>query len=399
MKATRTTKLKIGPAPHLDALVVRYLRAACWVSKQVFNSGELNTNRLSRAFYAVVREKFDIPSQLTCSLFRQVAGNYKTMQESGLWRLAVYSRPTMPVTYKHDFARNRKGVIILGETVSLTHHSIPIHGWGDSKVKRVGDCWYLCLAHEVDIPEPLATGGIVGVDMGIKRLLVATNSANEKTFFYKGGVLNHRRTCIRRTRGAVQSVGSKSSRRLLRRMSGHEEAVTVVLLHTASKRLVRYAVAHGARRIVVEELGRDLRAASKKKGKRLCAKVHRWPFAKARFFLTYKAAAVGIEVEAVDPRNTSRGCNTCGHVSKSNRRGLRFCCQKCGHTDDADRNASKNIRLRSVFTELRSVETGSVNAPKSIESVDLSSKSCVLHGDSVLVEDSAKSPCLEAGEL
>lgn len=393
MKAIRTVKCKIGESAHLDEISVRYLAAACWVSKQVFESKELNSNRLSRAFYAVVREKFEIPSQLTCSLFRQVTASYKTLKALGKWDLCIYKRPTMPLTYKRDFARNKKGLTILGKPAALHHPHIPESGWKDSKVKRVGKVWYLCLAHEVEIAEPKTEGCIVGVDMGIKRMLVATNSANSKTFFFHSGVLNHRRSCIRRTRASVQSVGTRSSRRLLKRMSGNEAAVTGHLLHVASKALVRYAVESGARRIAVEDLA-NLRDSSLSKGKDLRSKVHRWPYAQALFFLSYKAAAVGIEVEKVDPRNTSRGCSACGHVSASNRKGLRFCCQKCGHKDDADRQASKNIRLRSVLALQVSDKTGSLKAPQSNGSVDISSGSCVPHGDLVLVKDSAKSPCL-----
>jgi len=307
----------------------------------------MNSNRLSRAFYAVVREKFGIPSQLTCSLFRQVTASYKTLKALGKWDLCIYKRPTIPLTHERDFARNKKGVTVLGKPVVLQHPNIPATGWKDSKVKRVGKVWYLCLAHEVEIVEPKTEGCIVGVDFGIKRLMVATNSANNRTFFFKGGMENHRRSCIRRERAAIQSVGTRSARRLLRRMSGHEAAVTVTLLHRASKKLVAYAVANDARTICLENLG-NIRDSSLSKGKDLRSKVHRWPYAQGQFFVTYKAAAVGIGVEMVDPRNTSRGCSECGFVSASNRKGLHFCCQKCGQKDDADRQASKNIRLRSV---------------------------------------------------
>jgi IS605 OrfB family transposase len=366
LKAIRIVKCKIGESAHLDGMAVRYLAAACWVSKQVFESKEMNSNRLSRAFYAVVREKFGIPSQLTCSLFRQVTASYKTLKALGKWDLCIYKRPTMPLTHERDFARNRKGVTVLGKPVVLQHPNIPANGWKDSKVKRVGKVWFLCLAHEVEIAEPKTEGCIVGCDFGIKRLMVASNSANSKTFFFHGGVLNHRRTCIRHTRAAVQSVGTRSARRLLRRMSGHEAAVTGHLLHVASKALVSYAVEVGARRIVLEELS-NIRDSSLSKGKDLRSKVHRWPYAQGQFFVSYKAAAVGIGVEFVNPRNTSRGCPECGFVLSSNRKGLQFCCQKCQHRDDADRVGSRNIRLRSVLASQCVANTGSIQSPKSSE--------------------------------
>ena len=393
MKAIRTGKLKISGSTKADGLLIVWLKAANWLSDIAFEIEEMNSNRLAKAHYANLRE-MGLPSQLACSICKTVCATYKTAKANKRWRLAKFSRAVIPVVWKRDFNRTQKGVTLWGELLTVTDsRPLPEGAWKDSKIKRIGKQWFLCLAHEVEIPEPKTEGCIVGVDMGIKRMLVATNSDHPKTFFFHGGVLNHRRSCIRRTRAAVQSVGTRSARRLLRRMSGHEAAVTAHLLHTASKALVSYAVEVGARRIVVENL-ENIRDSSLSKGKDLCSKVHRWPYADMRFKIGYKAAAVGIELEAVSPRNTSRGCSACGHVSASNRKGLQFCCQKCGYKDDADRQASKNIRARSVSIACNATETGSLKAPKSIGSVDIDAESCVPHGDLVLVKDSAKSPCL-----
>jgi putative transposase len=58
---------------------------------------------------------------------------------------------------------------------------------------------------------------------------------------------------------------------------------------------------------------------------------------------TYKAESAGREVMVVDPRNTSRKCASCGHVSAGNRCGAVFRCQACGHEAHADTNAAVNI--------------------------------------------------------
>lgn len=390
VKVLRVTKIKISGSTRADDRLVIWLKCANWLSSVVFKTEELNSNRLAKAHYGNLRE-MGLPSQLACSLCKTVCNTYKTAKTNKCWRLAKFSRYVIPAVWRRDFNRTKKGITLWGELLTISDpRSLPEGGWKDSKLKRIGNQWYLCLAHEIEIPELKTEGCLIGVDMGIKRMLVATNSANAKTFFFHGGELNHRRSCIRRTRAAVQSVGTRSSRRLLKRMSGNEAAVTVNLLHVASKQLVRYAVESGARRIVVENL-ENIRDSSLSKGKDLRSKVHRWPYADMRFKIAYKAAAVGIELEVVSPRNTSRGCNACGHVSASNRKGLHFCCKKCGQKDDADRQASKNIRARSVSIACNASETGSLKAPRSIESVDIDSESCVPHGDLVLVKDSAKS--------
>ena len=60
-------------------------------------------------------------------------------------------------------------------------------------------------------------------------------------------------------------------------------------------------------------------------------------------FLSYKAASAGRTVTAVDPRNTSRTCNECGHVDGGSRRLDTFRCTSCRYEDHADTNAAKNI--------------------------------------------------------
>lgn len=390
MKAIRTIKIKVSGSTKADRLLDVWIKSANWLSLIAFKTEELNSNRLAKAHYANLRE-MGLPSQLACSLCKTVCATYKTAKSNNRWRLARFSRAVIPVVWKRDFNKTQKGITLWGELLAITDsRALPQGVWKDSKIKRIGKQWFLLLAYEVEIQEPKSEGCIVGVDMGIKRMLVATNSANSKSFFFHGGMLNHRRSCIRRTRASIQSVGTRSSRRLLKRMSGKEAAVTGHLLHVASKALVGYAVKSGARRIVVEELT-NIRDSSLSKGKDLRSKVHRWPYADMRFKIAYKAAAVGIELETVSPRNTSRGCNACGYVSASNRKGVNFYCRKCGHKDDADRQASKNIRARSVSIACNALMTGNFKVPKSYGSIDIKSESCVPHGDLVLVKGLAKS--------
>ncbi|MEY9968020.1 transposase [Streptacidiphilus sp. MAP12-16] len=60
--------------------------------------------------------------------------------------------------------------------------------------------------------------------------------------------------------------------------------------------------------------------------------------------LTSKAESAGREVIAVDPRNASRTCPQCGHVSKENRPTQEtFHCQSCGHNAHADTVGATNV--------------------------------------------------------
>ena len=53
---------------------------------------------------------------------------------------------------------------------------------------------------------------------------------------------------------------------------------------------------------------------------------------------------------------TSQSCNVCGYIDKSNRPNQHtFRCKNCGHTDNADFNAAKNIRDRITNPVLRTL--------------------------------------------
>ena len=49
-------------------------------------------------------------------------------------------------------------------------------------------------------------------------------------------------------------------------------------------------------------------------------------------------------VVSVRAAYTSQRCNPCGHTDRRNRKDKTFVCIECGHEDDADTNAAKNIR-------------------------------------------------------
>ena len=64
-----------------------------------------------------------------------------------------------------------------------------------------------------------------------------------------------------------------------------------------------------------------------------------------RQFVEYKAKLAGVPLIAVDPRNSSRTCNECGHCEKGNRPDqASFRCKHCGYSTNADLNAARNIR-------------------------------------------------------
>lgn len=62
----------------------------------------------------------------------------------------------------------------------------------------------------------------------------------------------------------------------------------------------------------------------------------------------------GINLILINPAYTSQQCPICNYVDKGNRKTQeKFSCLNCGHTDNADHNASINIKNRLNFKEIK----------------------------------------------
>jgi putative transposase len=75
-------------------------------------------------------------------------------------------------------------------------------------------------------------------------------------------------------------------------------------------------------------------------GRRMRSRLHRWAFRQLQSFVEYKACALGIAVEYVNPAYTSQTCSACGQLGT--RLKHRFKCD-CGFRAHADLNASRNL--------------------------------------------------------
>lgn len=100
--------------------------------------------------------------------------------------------------------------------------------------------------------------------------------------------------------------------------------------------------------IVVEQLKK---MGHKSKAKRLLAKSIRrsigiWNWKYWLMRIEQQCEANRISFRNVSPFYTSQTCPSCNHIDRGNRKGEMFKCLSCGHEDNADINASINIRNR-----------------------------------------------------
>jgi IS605 OrfB family transposase len=194
--------------------------------------------------------------------------------------------------------------------------------------------WYLHVA--LDLPEidPVAAGGVLGVDLG-ENVVAATSGG----ILYGGGQLREKRDRYMALRKRLQGNGSQSARQRLARVSGRETRHVRAVNHQVSAQIVREALESGLTTIVLENLT-NIRERIRA-GKRMRTRLHRWAWRQLQEFVAYKAAGVGISVRYVNPAYTSQTCSSCGALGV--RVKHRFSCSACGIFAHSDRNAARNL--------------------------------------------------------
>ena len=212
--------------------------------------------------------------------------------------------------------------------------------------------WFIAFNCEVNIPEPKEIPqSHIGIDRGIttfaqcsNRLAIPTVSPLKKNL--------KRLAKLQRQLSRKKKFSSnwRKTKESLQKLHNHIANLRSDFLHKASTQL---ATSHSL--IVMEDLktkdmAKSAKGTKENPGTNVKAKsnLNRSILDQGWYtfqnHLSYKLSWRGGKLILVPPRNTSLECRICHHISKENRISQEvFQCQRCGHTEDADLNASINI--------------------------------------------------------
>ena len=157
-----------------------------------------------------------------------------------------------------------------------------------------------------------------------------------------------------RIKRKLQSNGSKSAKRHLKKLSQKQARFHRDCDHVLSTRIIQNAPQGST--LVLENLThiRDTSKMGRGKDKKNVEnkrRLHSWTYAQLYDLLAYKGQERGITVVKIDPRHTSQTCSCCGHQARNNRRSQSlFLCRTCGYCLNADLNASYNIRSKYLVS-------------------------------------------------
>jgi IS605 OrfB family transposase len=203
--------------------------------------------------------------------------------------------------------------------------------------------FYLMLVMDVDENKVSFDDDVLGVDLGVVN--IATTSDNE---IYKGTKADEIRKRYTSLKSKLQSKGTWSAKKHLKKLSKKERRFKRDLNHRVAKQLVERAK-DTSRAIALENLNGFRLEATVTKAQR--DRLGKWAFSELTDFILYKAKLEGVPVVIINPMYTSQQCSECGYIDKNNRqKQANFKCKRCGHKENADYNASKNIAHRGAVS-------------------------------------------------
>ena len=341
-----TAQIKLQPSPEKYELLKATLEeanGACnWISEQAFAEKVFGQFSLHKLVYHSARERFALSAQMVVRAIAKVADSYKVSKKKQRGFKKYGAIPYDSRILSFDLHKKQVSIWTLAG-----RERIPFvcgdRAWellqgdrGEADLCFIRGAFYLFVSCDIESPEPIDVDGVLGVDMGIVN--VATDSDGNQ---YSGAHMLGIRGRRFRQRRRLQVKGTRSARRVLKRLSGKERRFAKQENHRISKEIVDRAK-HTGRGIALEDLqGIRERVRVQRSQRR---NLHSWSFHQLQQFILYKAELAGVPVIFLNPAYSSQTCSCCGHVAKSNRKSQSsFECQSCGYADHADTNAARNL--------------------------------------------------------
>lgn len=349
-----TLKIKLLPTKEQADLLLQTIKESNQVCNHIshlaWQEQTFNQFKIHSYCYNFIRNAYRLSAQVVVRCISKVADAYKSNKKTK----RVF-RPLGSITYDSRILTYKPNNIVsiwtIGGRLKIpfichNHNYIPyIKGEADLLYRK--GKFYLFQSVDIIEDDVKDVEDFIGVDFGLTDIAVTSDGVKHSAEW-----LNKYREKRQKVRSSIQRKGTKGKTRsckrgcakLLKRLKGKERTTATIQNHTIAKQIVQSAKDHG-RGIAIENLT-NIRLIPKRRGKKFNAKLGRWSFAQLRFFIEYKSLLNGVKVVVVEPAYTSKTCSVCHHIGK--RKNKSFECNNCGHNEDADINASKNIATLGV---------------------------------------------------
>jgi IS605 OrfB family transposase len=363
MEQVLTLVCKLNPsqkqAEEIE-LVLKAFADACNYANQKVKPQITSKTTIQNMVYNEIRALFGLSANLAVRACARVGANRKAAK--------LKDKPVK--TFKPTSADYDARIFSFREkdwTVSLTlmngreHIKIDAGNYQRGKLKgrkptsaqlckhRDGN-YYIHIQIKDEVPEPIKSNNVIGVDLGRRDIAVTSNGDK-----WNGKQINDIRDKFSRVRSSLQkkaTKGTRSTRRrarqTLQRLSGKERRYQQWLNHNISKSIIQDALKNNAPVAIEDLTGIRERTNQKPRSKTERRRSNSWSFYQLRSFLEYKAIQFGVKIIAVPPAWTSQTCHQCLHIGLRSDKHFKCTNEACSWSGDADLNGAKNIAAIGV---------------------------------------------------
>lgn len=215
----------------------------------------------------------------------------------------------------------------------------------------------------------------IGVDTNLNNISVVHLDGGSK--IYSVSEIPRIKEKYRKIKSHFRRNDDRIRKKIFQKYGTKQKHKTRQILHKISKELVSQK-----KQLIIENLTgiRKLYRKGNGKGREYRSRLNGWPFREFQEQLEYKSKWYdGMAIIKILPNKTSSKCSICGArvISEENRQ---IRCKICGHTEDRDINAARNIlykgipvvRLRDLTLRSNGPQSEAVKQSKNVELIVVS---------------------------
>ncbi|MGF6960727.1 RNA-guided endonuclease InsQ/TnpB family protein [Paraburkholderia youngii] len=211
--------------------------------------------------------------------------------------------------------------------------------------------WYVSILTACEVEQAIPKGPAVGIDVGVSRFATLSDGTviAPLASFRKHAqrLAKYQRRLARKVKG---STNWKKTKARIQRIHARIADARADFLHKASNTISKNHAMIAVEDLKVRNMTKSARGTVEQPGRQVRQKaglnkaILDQGWGEFRRQLEYKTAWRGGFFVVVDPRNTSRRCPCCGHISADNRKTQAlFACTRCGHEANADHVGALNV--------------------------------------------------------
>ncbi|MHC3401939.1 RNA-guided endonuclease InsQ/TnpB family protein [Aeromonas veronii] len=230
--------------------------------------------------------------------------------------------------------------------------------------------WYAAIQTEREVDVPVHQGTAVGLDMGIKRFVTLSDGSHKDPLnSFKAHEKALRKAQQAMSRKVIFSRNWKKAKARIQRIQTHIGSARRDYLHKISTAISKNHALVCVEDLQVRNMSKSAAGTTDTPGRNVRAKsglnkaILDQGWGEFRRQLDYKLAWNGGHLIAVPPKNTSRTCPCCGHISADNRQTqATFECVECDFKENADLVGAINV-LRAGHAQLACEVSGAIRPP------------------------------------